>query len=51
VLKGMLFGLSFYDPAAVVIAIVGLLGFATAAAFVPASRASRANPADLLRET
>lgn len=51
VLKGMLFGVSFYDPAAIVIAIVGLLGFAAAAAFVPASRASRANPADLLRET
>lgn len=51
VLKGMLYGVSFYDPAAIVIAIVGLLGFAAAAAFVPASRASRANPADLLRET
>ena len=51
VLERQLLGISVRDPAAVTVAVVLLVAAATAAAFVPARRAAKANPADLLRET
>ena len=50
VIQGTLYGVSAHDPIAILAAIAVLLLAALAAVFLPASRAARADPAQLLRQ-
>jgi ABC-type antimicrobial peptide transport system permease subunit len=47
--SGLLFGVTAYDPATYVALAVALLGFAAAAAYVPARRATPLDPLSSLR--
>jgi predicted permease len=49
-LKNILLGISGHDPLAIVFAVVVLAGTATLAAFVPARRAARIDPAGMLKQ-
>ena len=49
-IRGLLVGLSPYDPVVLLAAAVGLLLVAMAACYVPARRALRIEPAQLLRQ-
>jgi ABC-type antimicrobial peptide transport system permease subunit len=50
-LQSVLYGVDSRDPLAVVAATAVLISATGLAAFLPARRAARANPAELLRET
>jgi ABC-type antimicrobial peptide transport system permease subunit len=45
----LLFGLTPHDPVTLTAAVLGLIGVATVAAWIPASRAARLDPAAVLR--
>jgi len=47
--QGLLFGVAAWDPAALAFAVVALLVIGLAAAFGPAQRAARIDPAIALR--
>jgi putative ABC transport system permease protein len=49
VLRGLLFGVEFYDPATLALVVVVLLLVSAAAAFLPARRATAVNPVAALR--
>src|SRR4030095_13727264 len=49
ILNSLLYGVSSRDPASVVAAVVLLVPAALAAVYLPARRAARANPAQLLK--
>jgi ABC-type antimicrobial peptide transport system permease subunit len=49
-LKGLLLGVSAWDPGAVAVALIVLIGSATLAAWWPARRAARVDPRDVLRQ-
>jgi predicted permease len=49
-IEGLLFGISGRDPLAIAGAVVVLLAAAAAAVLVPARRAARVNPAELLKQ-
>jgi putative ABC transport system permease protein len=51
VASGLLFGVAAFDPATYVVLAVVLLGFAAAAAYVPARRATAVDPVSSLRGT
>jgi ABC-type antimicrobial peptide transport system permease subunit len=49
VASGLLFGVSGHDPITYALLAVVLVALAAAAAYVPARRATRMNPLDVLR--
>lgn len=50
VIQGILYGVSSHDPAAILTAVVVLVCAASGAVLVPARRAARVDPAQLLKQ-
>jgi predicted permease len=47
--ESLLFGLKFYDPASISLAVLGMVGVAILAAYIPARRAAKVDPMVALR--